>query len=99
MTIRFAAAGSGECRVVAQVLRYQRPERPANDCEAGFARSVLLQSALRHFARHGLTAAQRARHEAERAYLTGDMRRYRHWMAVWRKLTLPADDGPIPSAR
>ncbi|NBC35294.1 hypothetical protein GTZ99_01830 [Novosphingobium sp. FSY-8] len=86
MSIRFAAAGTGECSAVARALCYHRPPQPANDCEAGIARNVLLQSALRHFARHGLGAAERARANAEKAFFNGDRDSYRHWLAVCRTL-------------
>jgi len=50
MSIRFAAAGSGECLSVARTLRRPRLSAPANDSDAAWPQDVLLQSALRHFA-------------------------------------------------
>jgi len=86
MSIRFAAAGSGECLAVAKVLRCPQPAAPANDAEGGLVQDLLLQSALRHFAQHGLGAAQQARDIAMRAIAEGDRAQYAHWLAVCRKL-------------
>jgi hypothetical protein len=86
MTIRFAAAGSGECAVVARVLTRRRLTAPANDTETGIARDSLLRSTLRHFAAYGLQAAERAREEAESAFFAGDRKGYHHWMAICRTL-------------
>ncbi|HWU03967.1 MAG TPA: hypothetical protein VN222_14605 [Novosphingobium sp.] len=86
MSIRFAAAGTGECSAVTRVVTCVRPATPANDCDNGISRDMLLQSTLRHFARHGLGAAEHARDEAERAFFAGDRRRYQHWLAICRML-------------
>ncbi|WDF71018.1 hypothetical protein [Novosphingobium sp. KACC 22771] len=86
MSIRFAAAGAGECGAVARVLRRPRLRAPANDHENGAETDTLLQSALQHFARHGLGAAERARNIALRAFFEGDRDQYRHWLGICRKL-------------
>jgi len=86
MSIRFVAAGRGECQSVARTLRRPRLSAPANDSDAEWAHDVLLQSALRHFARHGLGAAERARASAIRAYYAGRHDDYRHWLAVCHQL-------------
>lgn len=46
----------------------------------------LLQSALRHFARHGLGAARTARSRADEAYLAGDRAAYDWWLGITRTL-------------
>ena len=42
--------------------------------------------ALRHFARHGLCAAQRARDNAVAAHRSGDLAGYDWWLCVCRTL-------------
>jgi hypothetical protein len=86
MSIRFAAAGSGECMVVARVLSSPCPRPAANDVEAAICHDQLLVSTLRHFARHGLGAAREARRLAQEAHRQQDQDRYRHWLAVYRHL-------------
>ena len=86
MSIRFAAAGTGDCAAVARVRRRPRLRTPANDCDTGVSQDLLLQSTLRHFSRFGLGAAEQARNSAARAFFYGDRQAYRHWLAVCRKL-------------
>jgi len=86
MSIRFAAAGSGECMVVARVLDCPRLRPAANDVEAAICHDTLLVSTLRHFAAHGLGAAREARRLAHEARRQNDHERYRHWLAVCRHL-------------
>ena len=50
--------------------------RPANGWDA----------ALRHFAEHGLAAAQRARRQAEAAFFAGDRQGYQWWLEICRAL-------------
>ncbi|HWU02323.1 MAG TPA: hypothetical protein VN222_06245 [Novosphingobium sp.] len=59
---------------------------PANDSDCPPARDILLQAALRHFARHGLGAADLAREYAEKAFFSGDGDSYRHWLSICRQL-------------
>lgn len=86
MPVRFAAAGSGECAVVALHLSRGPLPRPANDQDRGFGRDTVLRETLRHFAAHGLQAAERAREKAESAFFSGDRNDYQHWMAICRML-------------
>ena len=86
MSIRFAAAGSGECTFVSRVLTRPRLRPAANDTEHGMSRDEVLRSALRHFAAHGLSAADRAREHAEVAFFAGKRDEYRHWLAICRTL-------------
>jgi hypothetical protein len=86
MSLRFAAAGSGECSVVARVLTTPPLRAAANDGEQALSRQQLLREALRHFAKHGLGAAERARRNAEVAFFAGDRAAYLHWMAIGRAL-------------
>lgn len=46
----------------------------------------LLADALRHFARHGLAAAAKARTEAEQAAALGDSAARDRWIAICRQL-------------
>ena len=59
---------------------------PAND--NGFDRTTdaLLHAALRHFAQHGLAAAQRARKQAEAAFFADDRQSYQWWLEICRTL-------------
>lgn len=86
MSIRFAAAGTGECSAVARILRRPRLRAPANDHDNLVLQDTMLQSALQHFASHGLGAAKRAREIALRAFFEGNREQYRHWLGVCRKL-------------
>ncbi len=47
---------------------------------------ALLRAALRHFAMHGLAAAQRARRQAEKAFFAGDRDAYQWWLGICRTL-------------
>ena len=96
MSIRFAAAGNGECAIVAMVLTRPTLGLPANDTEPGTGRDALLRATLRHFATFGLQAAERARDNAERAYFAGDRGDYLHWMAICRTLDRRLADVPTP---
>lgn len=57
-----------------------------NDNDTAIDRNKLLRDALKHFACHGLGAAEVARAEAERAILAGDRRGYAHWLGICRAL-------------
>lgn len=88
MSIRFAAAGSGECLAVARILT-RRPlsiRDAANDVDASISDDALLVSSLRHFALHGLGAAREARRLAQEARSRQDLERFNHWLAVCRHL-------------
>ncbi len=56
----------------------RKPAPPANDAH-------LLGEALRHFARHGLSAATHARAHAEAAYAAGDPEACNRWIAICRQ--------------
>ncbi|MDE1916151.1 MAG: hypothetical protein KGJ57_01430 [Sphingomonadales bacterium] len=88
MSIRFAAAGSGECLAVARVLARRRLSirDAANDVDACISDDVLLVSSLRHFALHGLGAAREAGRLAQEARNQQDLERYHHWLAICRHL-------------
>lgn len=86
MSIRFASAGSFGCSSLAGVLVASRTPEAANDTEPGYGRDEMLRLALRHFAEHGLAAADRAREQAEAAFFAGDRDHYDHWMAICRTL-------------
>jgi hypothetical protein len=85
MTIRFAAAYSGESTVVARALT-AKVCPAANDNVAGFPRDVLLRAALKHFAQYGLGAAEQAHRNAETAFFAGNRDEYRHWLEICRAL-------------
>lgn len=58
----------------------------ANDNEAELVQGCLLHAALRHFAKHGLGAAELAQQRAEEAFFAGDGKEYRHWLDICRAL-------------
>lgn len=86
MTIRFAAAhpggksplGAWRCRSASLCA--------ANDNSRTLADQDILVAALRHFARHGLAAAERAGASALAAGTGGDRKACLHWLAVCRQL-------------
>jgi len=86
MTIRFAAARGPHSPVVARTLSTTLPGRAANDNHYGIARNLVLKAALRHFAAHGLAAAERARENAEKAFFDGDRQGYRWWLSICHTL-------------
>lgn len=86
MTIRFAAAKRGDRAVIAHALCSGASMMAANDNTAGFSRDHVITAALRHFAAHGLGAADQARAEAERAFFAGDRAQYAWWLSICRTL-------------
>lgn len=97
MTIRFAAARKRSNPVLARVLHPALSLRHANDNQRSASELDVLTAALRHFAEHGLGAAERARKNAEAAFFAGDSERYRRWHSICR--TLDRRMGEAVSAR
>lgn len=85
MSIRFAAARHGDS-CVRRVLGAARPRRAVNDNAGGTNDDRMLRAALRHFAAHGLGAAEAARSNAETAFFAGDSTEYRWWLDICRML-------------
>jgi hypothetical protein len=86
MTIRFAAAeylGESWFRRIPGITV---PLEAANDNGDGIANDKMLRAALRHFAAHGLGAAEAARSNAERAFFAGDRAGFRWWLGICRIL-------------
>ncbi len=88
MPIRFAAARPDLQLALAPRLRARLIRRAANDnrAEPAFGHDPLLRDALRHFAAHGLGAAETARQAAERAFFAGDRQGYDYWLGICRTL-------------
>lgn len=93
MTIRFAAARSGDTTAIARALTLVPRREAANDNgnegrdqAAGFPRDPLLRDALKHFAQYGLGAAEQAHRNAETAFFAGKREEYRRWLAICRAL-------------
>jgi len=83
MSIRFAAPRSARnpLRRIAPVRLARRPANDnANDKPADI--DAQLHDALRHFARHGLAAAQEARDLAQDAAARGDEAGFDHWRSI-----------------
>lgn len=90
MPIRFASANTATTAYVRSArcnarLRQAANDNPAQGTSTG-THDVLLRDALKHFARHGLRAAEVARQNAERAFFAGDRQAYRHWLEICRAL-------------
>jgi hypothetical protein len=84
MPIRFAPAVC-RTRATKPLLRMVRIHA-ANDNVLAQPDDAILRAALRHFADHGLAAAEQARHRAEAAFFAGDRDAYRWWLDICRTL-------------
>ena len=60
--------------------------RPANDNRGKQVDNIHLSAALRHFAQHGLAAADHARQQAIAAADAGDRQTFEWWLEVCRAL-------------
>jgi hypothetical protein len=96
MTIRFAAAHSGESTVIVRALTAAVTiPAAANDNAQDFPRDVLLRAALKYFAQHGLGAAEQAHRNAEAAFFAGNRDEYGHWLGICRALDRRMADAVI----
>jgi len=103
MTIRFAAARGGNHPAIAQALCPSAPMGPANDNarivtptpanDVSLAEGQVLTAALRHFAQHGMAAAEHARANAEAARRDGDQESLEWWIGICRQLDRRMADG------
>lgn len=82
MSIHFAASCRNPISARVHFRRASMPLNAANDNGNGIGGEQLLHAALRHFAEHGLSAASRARDNAEAAFFAGRSDEYRWWMAI-----------------
>ena len=93
MPVHFAAARSTAHSPIARALAKKALARAANDngdaaqmqAEAS-SFDHMMRAALKHFAEHGMGAAEEARRQAEQAHFTGDGEAYRWWLGVCRTL-------------
>lgn len=89
MTIRFAPARNTKPPMpfITRSSSPSIPLIPANDNGRDAANDdAMLGEALRHFAEHGLCAAERARDKALDAHLAGDSVSFDWWLSVCRML-------------
>lgn len=90
MPIHFAAARCASRSPVARALARKALRRAANDNPGGASEcgveARLLSAALRHFAEHGVSAAEEAAIQAEQAWEQGDCESYLWWAEICRKL-------------
>ena len=90
MPIHFAAARCASRSPVARALARRAVHRAANDNPGGEAEcsgeARVLNAALRHFAEHGLRAAEAAAELAERAWREGEPEACEWWTEVCHKL-------------
>ncbi|TMM50205.1 hypothetical protein [Qipengyuania marisflavi] len=90
MPVHFAAARSTAHSPIARALARKALGRAANDngdvAAPDSSFDVMMRAALKHFAQHGLGAAQEARAMAEQAHFAGDSQGYDWWLGVCRTL-------------
>lgn len=91
MPVHFAAARSTAHSPIARALAKKALTRAANDNGPLGSSSIssfdtMMRDALRHFAEHGMGAAEEARRQAEQAHFTGDVQGYRYWLGLCRAL-------------
>ncbi len=93
MPLHFAAARSTAHSPIARALARKALSRAANDngdAAQAEARSSsfdhMMRAALKHFAEHGMFAAEAARRQAEQAHFTGDREACAWWLGVCRTL-------------
>ena len=90
MPIHFAAARSASRSPVARALAKKAVRRAANDNPGGAGECGtelrVLGAALRHFAEHGVRAAEEAAMQAERAWRAGEQGSCAWWTEVCHKL-------------
>jgi hypothetical protein len=90
MPIHFAAARCASRSPVARALAKRAVRRAANDNPGGAGEcgveARVLGAALRHFAEHGLRAAEEAANQAEQAWRSGEVETSRWWAEVCYKL-------------
>ncbi|MEO6715799.1 MAG: hypothetical protein ABIM50_00915 [Novosphingobium sp.] len=82
MPVHFAAACSNQFSTFGRHHPRRMPLNAANDNGSGLGGERLLKAALRHFSEYGLSAAERARENAESAFFAGNRDEYRWWMAI-----------------
>ncbi|MBX7496474.1 hypothetical protein K3172_11470 [Qipengyuania sp. 6B39] len=93
MSVHFAAARSTAHSPIARALARKAHANAANDngdaaecaAQAG-SFDTMMRAALKHFAEHGMGAAQEARRQAEQAHFAGDSTGYDWWLGVCRAL-------------
>lgn len=76
---RKCAPGTIELSIVNRAPSAEGVRKAAND-------EAMLGEALRHFARHGLSAAEHARRNAQAANLNGDAASCSWWIEICRRL-------------
>lgn len=89
MTLHFAPARSTVRSPLARAFARRTIARAANDNHdpvTAKSHDQMLHAALRHFAEHGLGAAQEARKQAEKAFFAGDRQTYDWWLGICRTL-------------
>lgn len=86
MTIRFASARAGGISALRAWRCHSAPMCAANDNAVDRFDNAGLIAALRHFARHGLAAAEHASTQALHAHRQSDREACRHWLEVCRQL-------------
>ena len=87
MSSLFAAVNRvNSSALFSRIIVASKPLCAANDNTLGVSGDKVLKAALRHFAEHGLCAAEMARKNAERAFFSGDQPGYRWWLAICHTL-------------
>ncbi|VVT12590.1 hypothetical protein [Erythrobacter sp. EC-HK427] len=85
MSIRFAASRTKRSVCMHRELVRMLSLVPANDNGHAVQRNVM-DAALRHFAEHGIAAAQNAREQAILAGKAGERELFEYWLEICRAL-------------
>ena len=100
MPLRFAPARTASRSPIARALTRRSDARAANDNgDPGLADDATLSAALRHFAAHGMGAAQAAANKAERALAEGDWQAHDWWLGICRTFDRRLADRQAEAAR
>lgn len=86
MSIRHATGRIAAPLMFSPVQQRRIARRAANDNAFWIGHDPVLRDALKHFARHGLGAAEVACRNANDAFFAGDRPAYLHWLGICRAL-------------
>ena len=85
MTTRFAIAHRDANSSLHRALAVPCWREADND-NGSAPKAEVLRAALKFFAQHGLSAAERAKDLAQEAFFNDDRRAYKHWLEICRAL-------------
>jgi hypothetical protein len=72
---------------ITRTLAHHANAKAANDnCASGRVDQGILEASLRYFAKHGLSAADEARQQAEKCAASGEIAKFQYWLGICRML-------------